>query len=601
MARNLVQLQRLIAAETTDAELLHRFVESRDELAFAELLQRHLPHVYRICRRQLDATTADDAVQATFIVFACRAHRIQKSSSLGSWLIGVADRVSRQMRRRQRTTVALPDVPAVASSDSFEARELASVLDEEVAKLPDHLRDVMVECCLHERTYDEAASVLGTSSRTVRRRLLEAKQRLRRRLESRGVVPIVAMGLVSGFGCMSIAVPPTLATITFESTMQVLVGGSLATPPILLAKGFLMTYTYKLVAKSVVALALGVTALGWAIGDDLSPAPKPTPPTVTPKGDERAPSPKVDLPKVEAPLPLTVPVPTFTPAPIALPKVPDPQAPRASAKNPLQRAIDAEVQYQRQQLRSRYFNNSSTPPMMIAIDTRYEKAKLNEEISTYTFTENREDNKPVLISYSGDFAHVLTHAVPHSILQICYHEHAGQPLPLWAFGALPKLLLEPREVHKKLDAELRLKLNAGKALRLEVLFESKSFQSDHTAQSLSVMRYLMWRSSQRVSTTTAILMSFIKKGQTAQWENAAREFYGFQSLDEMQTLWIEWLKSPASRITEPTDPSIPPLPSLTPPAPKPTFIAPISVDDDPKPDAASPLPPAPLQPPVNKK
>src|SRR5262245_26633341 len=102
MSARVLQLLSAAAADPPDAELLGRFVATRDETAFAELVRRHGPAVLRVCRRLAGPASADDAFQAAFLVLACRAKSVRKASSVGSWLIGVAGRVARQMRRQSR-------------------------------------------------------------------------------------------------------------------------------------------------------------------------------------------------------------------------------------------------------------------------------------------------------------------------------------------------------------------------------------------------------------------------------------------------------------------------------------------------------------------
>jgi hypothetical protein len=52
----------------TDAELLGRFIDRRDEGAFALLVRRHGPMVYGVCRRLLPTDQdAEDAFQATIL------------------------------------------------------------------------------------------------------------------------------------------------------------------------------------------------------------------------------------------------------------------------------------------------------------------------------------------------------------------------------------------------------------------------------------------------------------------------------------------------------------------------------------------------------
>jgi hypothetical protein len=76
-------------ADFPDVQLLQRFLQERDESAFAQLMQRHGPLVLGVCRHLLhDQHDADDAFQATFLVLACRAASIRCADSLSSFLYG---------------------------------------------------------------------------------------------------------------------------------------------------------------------------------------------------------------------------------------------------------------------------------------------------------------------------------------------------------------------------------------------------------------------------------------------------------------------------------------------------------------------------------
>src|SRR6516165_2498007 len=84
-------------SQLSDRQLLDRFSDSRDEGAFAAILDRHGPMILGLCRRLLsDAHLADDVLQATFLVLARKADSIRRRESLGSWLYGVAKRIARQ-------------------------------------------------------------------------------------------------------------------------------------------------------------------------------------------------------------------------------------------------------------------------------------------------------------------------------------------------------------------------------------------------------------------------------------------------------------------------------------------------------------------------
>jgi DNA-directed RNA polymerase specialized sigma24 family protein len=152
------------APETFDAELLARFRSERDEAAFTELVRRHGPSVWRVCRRLVGDSSADDAFQATFLILACR--------------FGSKGRVDRELARRSRGRGG-PANAQTRSTDgtlgkrltdrastpqlhcSVESVDLAAILDDELTRLPDHLCDPVVLYLLHGKTQDQAAGELG--------------------------------------------------------------------------------------------------------------------------------------------------------------------------------------------------------------------------------------------------------------------------------------------------------------------------------------------------------------------------------------------------------------------------------------------------------
>src|SRR5262249_48556981 len=83
-----------------DGELLKRFVGHQEQAAFAALVQRHGPLVWRVCRAVLrHDQDAEDAFQATFVILAQKAASLRDPRSLSAWLHGVASQVARRAQR----------------------------------------------------------------------------------------------------------------------------------------------------------------------------------------------------------------------------------------------------------------------------------------------------------------------------------------------------------------------------------------------------------------------------------------------------------------------------------------------------------------------
>src|SRR5579875_2652 len=211
MSSFLRQLTRGMAAQTladhADRELVQRLLAGPDEAAFETLVRRHGPMVYRVCWRVLQqAEDAEDAFQATFLLLARKLSTVKKRDSLASWLHGVALRVSLDAKKQAAKRRRHEGRAAVSHSgppDDLTWKELRTVLDAELASLPEKLRLPLLLCYLEGQSQEEVARQLGWSKRTLLRRLEEGRAALGRRLTRKGFAWSAALSSVLLSDCVA--------------------------------------------------------------------------------------------------------------------------------------------------------------------------------------------------------------------------------------------------------------------------------------------------------------------------------------------------------------------------------------------------------------
>jgi RNA polymerase sigma factor (sigma-70 family) len=210
----------------TDGQLLERFLRGRGdaeaEAAFTALAERHGPMVLGVCRAVLgDRHDAEDACQAAFLVLARRAGTIRRGDSVASWLYGVARRLAlrarrdaarrRELERRRLERTGFTEPVLAPPAEPWPE------LHEELDWLPEPFRAAVVLCDLEGRSYEQAAGLLHCPVGTVQSRLARGRERLRRRLERRGIAPAVAL---VGSGA-TLAARPAAAALSPQLTAAI--------------------------------------------------------------------------------------------------------------------------------------------------------------------------------------------------------------------------------------------------------------------------------------------------------------------------------------------------------------------------------------------
>ncbi len=267
----------------TDRELLSAFADTRDDRAFHRLVDRHGQMVLGVCKRVTgDHHAAEDAFQATFLVLARKAADGDWQESVANWLHGVAYRTALRARAevvRGRRDAEAPGRSTTPPSDAAGWSELRGIIDGEIAKLPENLRVPVLLCCLHDQTVEEAAGALGVSPTTLKGRLQQGRELLRKRLVRRGIgVTASVLGVISS-GEAVLAVPRELAKATIASVVAPSSSGLAAE----LARQELRVF----LGRKLTLVGLGVGLTGLAVGLVLTKmSTPPVPPPSSPRKEQ---------------------------------------------------------------------------------------------------------------------------------------------------------------------------------------------------------------------------------------------------------------------------------------------------------------------------
>lgn len=253
-----------------DAFLLRRFVDSRDEAAFAEIVQRHLPLVYASALRSVghDAHLAQDAAQEVFVALARKAPRLLDRPTLGGWLYVAARRaaaeiVRRERRRKTREDIAMnTEATAASDSESLEWDRARPLLDEALVELKEPERDAIVLRFFEKRTFSEIAGVLHLSEEAARKRLDRALEKLRLKLRRRGLHAAGPTLLAALEGQAKVNVPIGLSAQIGQTAVAGLASAGLMTA--------LLTSLWHLVVSPVGAFVMAALVGAGAVAGQLS-------------------------------------------------------------------------------------------------------------------------------------------------------------------------------------------------------------------------------------------------------------------------------------------------------------------------------------------
>ena len=186
-------------SEIIPDEMLVKMAQAGENAAFAELIVRHQSNCSKLALSILrDKSDAEDEVQNACWKAFEHIGQFQQDSKFSTWLTRIVVNQClmrlRQTRRarflymddvsvgEENATIELPDT-TMSPETELGQREVASLLNHEISRIPPLLRNVFLLRDVQELPMQDVAERLGISVAAAKSRLLRARLELRQRLE----------------------------------------------------------------------------------------------------------------------------------------------------------------------------------------------------------------------------------------------------------------------------------------------------------------------------------------------------------------------------------------------------------------------------------
>ena len=230
--------------------LVERYLRRGDVEAIGRLFDREAPGLYRLALALLgDPTSAEDALQDTFLTALEGLDRFDASRRIGPWLVGILRNIAHRARRdRARRPdperVAATRIGAGPALDDDERARVREALD----RLEEPYRSAALLHYVHGLAPAEIAHLRAEPPGTTRSLLARARKRLEGRLRALSAVFLAARG-PRGLAAVRAAVVTRAGALAASSSVGAgVLGGWIVTKKLVLA-----------------ALALGACLVGIAL------------------------------------------------------------------------------------------------------------------------------------------------------------------------------------------------------------------------------------------------------------------------------------------------------------------------------------------------
>ena len=249
-------------SDLSDTELLEQFARNKSEVAFAELVERHIGLVYSTAFRKTgNPQQSEDITQAVFIMLARKANSLGPKTVLPGWLHHTAQFTAANLQRAELRRIRREQEAFMQSTRDETApdalwRGLSPLLDDAVAALGASEWDAIVLRFFQNRSLAEVGMTLGASEDATRMRVNRALEKMRKFFARRGVT-ISSAAIAGTISANSAhAAPAGLATIISTKVFSATTSTTAAV--VAATKAMAMTTLQKAIVTATLAATVGM-------------------------------------------------------------------------------------------------------------------------------------------------------------------------------------------------------------------------------------------------------------------------------------------------------------------------------------------------------
>ena len=161
------------------------------------------------------------------------------------------------------------------------------------------------------------------------------------------------------------------------------------------------------------------------------------------------------------------------------------------------------------------------------------------------YTPTPQGVRDFRMNIQGSQMRILDSVLPHEVTHTILATHFRQPLPRWADEGACTTVEHPSEKARH-QQMLREFLMNRRGIPMNLMFQMREYPQDILplyAQGYSVSRFLIAQGGRRK------FVDFVGEVlDGSQWTHAVRRNYGYESLAELQELWLAWVAKGSGNI-----------------------------------------------------